>query len=365
MTTTRRILCLRTGGTIEGGGEAAGGHVDAEALTRALDRACEHIAEAWDIEVEHRMEKVDDLDSTDVEPELWTKLAKIIHRAYDDHDAFLVVHGTNTMGYTAAALSFAIANSKKPIVITGSQIPIGGPSSDALANVENAVRVCVYPYQEIGGVVCLFGSRLITGTRVKKSSDFDIDAFAASPTGTLGRLGRFLDVDRGNLARHQGYLGGDSGLGISQATLQVVPDFDLTGVLSLTEFPGLDPDLLRRIVDAAQAEGPGLRGVVLRAFGAGDVGRRRRPLLERLRALDVPVVVTTQVPTGTATLDVNRPGKEVRDLGLGVAAHDMSIESITTKLGWLIAQGHGSAEIRRLMAADLRGEIQAKPNVRW
>jgi len=366
--TSKRILCLTTGGTIVGDGTPgrrgkAQKKLDGELLKPSFERARAHIQKTWRLDVVTHPQFVEGGDSSHITPSLWTDLANAIQASYDDYDAFLVTHGTNTMGYTAAALSFAIANSYKPIVITGSQIPIDAPSSDALANIENAVRVCVFPHERIGGVVCLFGGHLITGPRVKKSSDFDIDAFGAAPTGRLARLGRSLEIDEANLARHRRKLSSRNE-DMTARDLRVRPRFDLSRVLSLTEFPGLDAGVLLKMVDAACEDGP-LKGVILRAFGSGDVGRDRIPLLKRLRELDVPVVVTTQVPNGRATMDVNKPGQQVFEAGLAVPMGDMSIEAMTTKLGWLIARGDSCSKVRKEMARNLRGEIADAAEPTW
>lgn len=211
-----KLLFITTGGTIAGNVRGAqADHVSGKTMAEAAKKAVAAMHANWNLDVDITTRELVDVDSSDVTPEIWTSVAQCIYDNYDEYQGFVVTHGTNTMGYSASALSFAIANSPKPIVLTGSQIPAEQPGSDALINVENAVRIASYPsqYATIGGVVVVFGSHLITGVRAKKSTEFDLDAFQTFSSGSLGRIGRILDLNDGNLGRHQDYLSRDPGLG--------------------------------------------------------------------------------------------------------------------------------------------------------
>ena len=134
------------------------------------------------------------MDSSDITPKHWIDLVNLIEVNYDEYDSFIVTHGTNTLGYTCAALSFAFANLNKPVILTGSQVPSGMPGSDALTNLNNAIRVAVWPYHPVKGIVAVFGSHIITGTRVKKSTEFDYDAFQSFTSASIGRIGRIINI---------------------------------------------------------------------------------------------------------------------------------------------------------------------------
>lgn len=361
-----KILCLTTGGTIAGNVADSAGHLEPEVLKERTSRAMDRMREEWGREIDLEVRQIVDIDSSNVSPQLWTDLALAIKEKYDEVDAFVITHGTNTMGYTCAALSFAIANSSKPIVITGSQIPFDWPSSDALMNLENAIRIAAYPYAELGGVVCVFGSHLITGVRAKKSTEFDIDAFQSFTSASIGRLGRVLDLNAANLARHQSYLKGEEWVpAITARDLVVKEDFAMEGLVSLNEFPGLSNDALTNMIDgwASTADAP--LGVVFRAFGAGDVSDDRHGFLRHLKERRIPIVVTTQAPNGKSTFTVNDPGLKIKREKLAIPAHDMSIEAMTTKLGWLLAQNLPYEEINRLMTVDMHGEINVVADSRW
>jgi L-asparaginase len=311
------------------------------------------------------------VDSSDIQPEHWTTLAEQIHAQYDDYDGFIITHGTNTMGYTCAALSFAFQNLKKPVVVTGSQIPYGWPGSDALMNLENSLRVVTWPYNDFYGVLCVFGSHIIAGTRAKKATEFDLDAFQSFSSANLGRIGRIISIDESNCAEFNKYASRSNSLNRNftearnKDDLIVSSQFD-TSILSLTEFPGMSPELFMDILTRGIEEGASgkkrIRGVVFRAFGAGDVSTQLHPCFEYMAQHGIPAVVTTQAPNGTATFTVNTPGKTLGRHGWAIPAHNMSIEAITTKLAWLLAQELAYDDIVRIMLEDLHGEVTVAPD---
>ena len=310
------------------------------------------------------------LDSSNIVPRHWTLLAELIRDEFDNYESFVVTHGTNTLGYTCAALTFAIPNSAKPIVLTGSQVPAGWVGSDALTNLENALRVAVWRRRKtsgpaVRGIMAVFGSHIIAGPRVKKSTEFDYDAFTSFKTGSLGRIGRMLHFNDSNLARHAAYITDrNRPEARDQVDLICEARFD-PQIVSLTEFPGMSPDVFKDLHKA------GAHGIILRAFGAGDPCDNHRASFEYLKSEQIPVVVTTQAPQGVANFQVNEPGKYLREKGLAIPAHDMSIESQTAKLMWLLAkknfeplhEGDAKMSYRTLcqeMVADLRGEVDVQ-----
>lgn len=135
-----------------------------------------------------------DVDSSDIEPQVWSDLAATINERYDDYDSFIITHGTNTLGYTCAALSFALVNPAKPIILTGSQVAAGLPGWDGATNLENALRVATWPRSRnpLRAVLAVFGSHIVAGTRVQKDTEFAYDAFKSYGTASLGRIGRII-----------------------------------------------------------------------------------------------------------------------------------------------------------------------------
>lgn len=280
---TKRVLLIATGGTIAGNvaADSYAGPTDALAAERHRDaddfqrmiaptRASLETRHGLDVEIETYLGEdggvgLCNIDSSDVKPALWTSLSQLVYDHFDEYDAFIVTHGTNTLGYTCAALSFAIANSGKPIVLTGSQVPAGAPGTDALMNLENALRVAVWEPRRgsadwIEGVLAVFGGFIITGTRVKKDTEFDYDAFKPFSAGAVGRIGRIIDIKEPNLAKHRGYLStNEYPTAYRKRELRLANTFD-TNMASLTEFPGMSPDLFKTLVEQA-----GVRGFIRRS----------------------------------------------------------------------------------------------------
>jgi L-asparaginase len=362
----KSILILSTGGTIAGNVKssdaASAKRIQAEAeLRKILKPTLEEIDLKWNVQVRIASEEVCDVDSSNILPAHWAELATRIHDRYDEFDGFIVTHGTNTMGYTCAALSFALPNLSKCVAVTGSQIPFGQPASDAAMNLDNAVRVAAYPYPPgITGVVCVFGSHIITGTRAKKASEFEIDAFRSFSSGGIGRIGRIIQINETSLAHHNAYLGKAAAPALTKAELILEAVFD-TRILSLTEYPGLDPNLLLSIFKEHVEGDEAIQGVIFRAFGAGDASSHLLPCFKYLVEREVPVIVTTQAPNGNSNFMVNEPGHVLKEKNLAIAAFDMSIEAITTKLAWLLGKRVPYREIGIRMHEDLHGEITPFP----
>jgi L-asparaginase len=259
------------------------------------------------------------------------------------------------MGYTAAALSFAFENINKPVILTGAQVPLGYLGSDATTNLVNSLRLAVWVYRPIKGVICVFGSKIITGTRVKKGTDFDYDPFSSFSTGALGQIGRFIKLDDAALEKHTSYLSKNKSPAIQSRLLSVKKDFDTSGIVSLTEFPGMSPNIFKSLV-----ENNGAKAFILRAFGAGDASTNLLEGFKYLKEKQIPIIVTSQAPSGVASFQVNEPGRILKDNDLAIPAYDMSMESMTTKLAWLLAQKCSYEQIKIRMLEDLHGEINVR-----
>jgi L-asparaginase len=367
---TKRLIILTTGGTIAGrvSGEEEenldqplqDAYDPQRDFFEGLESTFSQIHRDWNVRIEISVENLFDVDSTNVVPSHWVQIIDAIHVNYDMCDGFIILHGTNTMGYTAAALSFALGNLGKPVIVTGSQVPFGWSGSDAKLNIENSLRVAARPHEGgIRGVVCVFGSHIIIGTRAKKDTEFDYDAFKSFNTASLGRIGRIIDINHDNLQRHHAYLSAIHPEAKTSADLRVERRFN-PNLLSFTEFPGMKPEIFMALLRTLVEDSPErqLRGVVFRAFGAGDVSMNLHKCFEYLKDKRIPVIVTTQAPNGNSTFDVNQPGMELKKRDLAIPAFDMSIESITTKLMWLLGQGIPYEEIKAKMHEDLHGEIR-------
>ncbi len=370
---TKKVLLISTGGTIAG--IVAKTNIEKETIkssnefSELLEETKKSIRDVHSIDVilDHIPLLNEDgseceEDSSDITPYHWKALAQLIYDQYNNFDSFIVTHGTNTMGYTSSALSFAFINLGKPILITGSQVPAGMPGSDALMNLQNALRLSAIKINDpdggeynIMGVLAVFGSNIITGTRVKKDTEFDYDAFKSFGAEEIGRIGRIIDINKENLIRHNSFLSKKSMVARQQEDLIIKNEFD-TRIVSLTEFPGMNPEIFKTLVDKHD-----VKGFILRAFGAGDASKNLKPGLEFLKNREIPIIITTQAPNGNSNFQVNDPGVALKKEDLAIPAYDMSIESITTKLAWLLADKEkGDIDYRQLkekMTTSLRGEV--------
>ncbi|MCK5342462.1 MAG: asparaginase, partial [Candidatus Heimdallarchaeota archaeon] len=278
MSDKHEVLLITTGGTIAG--QVATDKQEDE-IIRTADEFSDLIRPT--LSVLNRKYKIDinietyelcDIDSSNILQQQWIDLAALVKKKYDDYDSFIITHGTNTLGYTCAALSFALANLNKPVLLTGSQVPAGMPGTDALTNLNNAMRVAVWPREKnsIKGVMAVFGSHIITGTRVKKDTEFDYDAFKSFSTGSIGRIGRIININETNLEKHLSYLKTRRYPEAKNAeSLICQNDFDMR-IASITEFPGLEPEIFESLVEHND-----IKGFILRAFGAGDASSNLIP----------------------------------------------------------------------------------------
>ena len=357
----RRILLITTGGTISQTHDK-----DGTAISKGEKGARTLLSNIESKKEEYRIESITsvdayDIDSSNLTPDRWKALCEIIIERYDEFDSFIITHGTNTLGYTCAALSFAFSKIGKPVILTGSQVPYGDFGADAEMNLENAFRVAAQQDNPLRGILAVFGSHIITGTRVKKTTEFEYDAFKTfNSNASLGRIGRVLRFEPDAVATH------NSKYGIARKKYDVLcaPDFNMADIVSFTEFPGMSKHLFEGLVNL------GAKGFIIRSTGAGDpnIGTEEdkfdnlREAFIYLREKKIPIIVTTQAPDGVASMNVNEPGVRARELG-AIPAWDMSMESMTTKLGWLLAQGFDYYNIIRQMSENIRGELNEKLDV--
>lgn len=283
------------------------------------------------------------LDSTNVGPEHWQLVAQAVYERIDEFDGFVITHGTDTMAYTASALSYMLPNLDKPIILTGAQIPLTGSLvTDARTNLLNAFRAASLDFSE---VAILFGSKLLRGNRAVKLSGFDFDAFTSFSVPELGRVGIRIELN-------------DSALRQSpRASGSVRLESDLNAnVVLLKLSPGLLPGVVDAIVDT------GIDGLVIEAFGAGNVPNEDagdRSLLDSVgRATDngVVVVISTQVHIGAAELSYVA-GKDYLQVG-ALSSYDMTSAAAVVKLMWLLGKhGKDSVRIRDGFMTSYAGEV--------
>ena len=276
---------------------------------------------------------INNIDSTNMTPSVWDDVAIAVKENYAKYDGFVVCHGTNTMGYTSAALSFALLGIGKPVVLTGAQIPLSEPESDARRNFVNAVKIAA---MDLSGVFVVFGSKIIRGSRAKKVSEYEIDAFKTFSGEDVGEIGITIKLKGQFTRRHSN-------------PFNVKTGFE-ANILVLTLEPGINAPFLEQLLEL------GAQGFVLRAYGAGDIPYTLDAFLEKAHEKQVPILVTTQCPQGATQLGINDVGLQAKKRGV-IEVFDMSMEAMTTKLRWLLSRNTPYSELKEKIQTDLVGEV--------
>ena len=284
------------------------------------------------------------LDSSDLGPPEWAVLAEHIAAARDEGwDGVVVIHGTDTMAWTASALSYALRGLDRPVVLTGSQRPLGEVRTDARRNLIDAVDLATRDLPEVG--IC-FDGELLRGNRATKGDAFSYAAFSSPGCAPLARMG--IDVE---IAYH---------VRPPSLPFACVPRFD-PRVAVVWATPGMPPDQLDRLLSAGDGDAP--RSVVLAAFGTGNVPHRVRPLAPSVRrAVDAgaTVLVVSQARQGAIDLGLYESGAALADAG-ALSGGGMGLEAATVKLMHALAlHPEDPAARARLLLEDLAGEREAE-----
>ncbi|MCD4691208.1 asparaginase [bacterium] len=332
----KRVLVLFCGGTLVMEKDERG-----SLLTPALDRAIRNLLaietrlnELAELEVAH----VDNIDSANIRPEHWDRVAELIAEKYDDYDGFVITHGTDTMAYTASALSFVLGGVGKPVVLTGSQIPGSQIESDARRNFVNAVRVAT---MDVSGVMVVFDRRIILGARATKVSESRLDAFQGLNGGYLGEIRADLRLFSSASRRPH-----DSALDLKTGFEE--------NVVIVTLAPGMPQHVLEGLVDS------GVKGLVLRGFGTGNVAYEHHDAVARACKMGLPVIVTTQGLQGATMMHQYDLGRRLLDVG-AIQGYDMGTECIVTKLMWALKRADTIDDVRAIIHTNYCGEIRVPP----
>lgn len=278
------------------------------------------------------------LDSSDMTVNEWNRIGQIISDKYNDYDGFVVLHGTDTMAYTSSALSFMLENLNKPVILTGSQIPLCEIRSDGL---DNLITSLIIAEQGIVNEVCLyFGGKLIRGNRATKMSADGMRAFSSPNYPLLAEVG--ISVSYAQIKESREVKG----------ELSFCPFVDVPiGVLKV--FPGIRFPLFEGVMTEK------LKGIVLETFGAGNIPGDNGSLLPIIkRAFDNGTVITvcSQCPQGAVALGAYKTSSPLKNAG-AVSGYDMTTEAAVAKLYYLFSKGYSKEEIKAKMEENLCGEL--------
>ncbi|MBC7331969.1 MAG: asparaginase [Synergistetes bacterium] len=343
----KRILWVRTGGTIDMiYDEASDSYVPApkDMIKTIVDR----IVPA-DIYLEIRSDVIEFIDSSEMIPQIWVDLAKFVGENIESYDGILITHGTDTMHYTSAALSFMLRNLNKPVVLTGSMIPILEEGSDGVRNFLDSLTFLTKV--SIGGVFLVFDGKIISGVRARKISSSDFGAFVSVNSEYVGY------IENGIVNLNSKKVGTSS----KQSEGAVYAETNLDNSVALIKlFPGFKPKILEDLAEA------GIKGIVLESFGSGGA-RVTEPLslidaIKKLRERGIPVFVTSQCYLKGVVRFGPKPyyvAKRLMEAG-AVSLHDMLSEVAVVKLMWVLGRVSAYDEIINMMLTNFAGEIKSE-----
>ena len=338
MENNKKVLIIYTGGTIgmkktRQGYMPAAGFI-AEALDAIADLSRSDFP-AWEL-----YEMTPLLDSSNMTVREWNNIASVIYNKYADYTGFVVLHGTDTMAYTASALSFMLSGLDKPVILTGSQIPLSEVRSDGRDNLITSILIAA------GGIareVCLyFSGKLLRGNRAMKMSADGLVAFDSPNYPHLADVGISIKYNISALLTQK-----EQTRGLTFAPFSEVP----IGVLKV--FPGIQFGLFEQIMTEK------LSGIVLETFGAGNIpgsGDALLPIIKKAFASGTVITVCSQCPAGTVALGAYETSASLKAAG-AVSGRDMTTEAAVAKLYYLFSLGISKDQIKQMMEMDLCGEL--------
>lgn len=286
------------------------------------------------------------IDSSDVEPSLWLALTELIEEKYDEYDGFVVLHGTDTMAYSAAALSFMIEGLTKPVIFTGSQLPIGIPRTDGKENLISSVEIAAardgQGHALVPEVCICFDNVLMRGNRASKINSDHFRAFRSPNFPPLAEAGINIRYDHHLIRRPDDW----------NARPVFYKSLD-TRVSILKIHPGITPQIVRTILC-----GDDTRAVIIETYGAGNAPSKEwfLDIVREAARMGKIILNITQCMAGSVNMDIYATGKCLKEAGV-VNGFDSTTESALGKLFHLLGENTDNTAVKALLETDLRGEI--------
>jgi L-asparaginase len=285
------------------------------------------------------------IDSSNMHPDVWVELAQIIEKRYTEFDGFVILHGSDTMSFTASALSFMLENLDKPVVLTGSQLPIGIIRTDGKENLITAIEIAGAKEKNkpvITEVCIYFEYKLYRGNRTFKYNSQHFDAFKSPNYPSLAEAGVNISYNKTALWK------------APSKALKVHTRLD-NDIAVLKLFPGISKKITSAIINT-----PGIKAIILETFGAGNATTQDWFISELKKAISKGIVVLniTQCQEGKVIQGMYETSSQLKKIGV-VGGSDLTFESAITKLMFLLGQKHPAKRLHQLLQTNLRGELSA------
>lgn len=284
------------------------------------------------------------IDSSEIKPTFWVKLAGMIHESYRQYDGFVILHGTDTMAFTASALSFLLQNTGKPIILTGAQLPLGTLRTDGKENLISSIEIAADTLQGkpvVPDVCVYFEYKLMKGNRTTKYSAETFNAFISPNYPVLAESGVHIQYNHDAIRK-----------GGSTDELVYSPQLN-TDVTYLKLYPGISQKVVKSVLGIEN-----LKGVVLETFGAGNAPRDEWFIAELGRFIDRGGVIlnTTQCMAGSVDMSLYETGHTLEKIGV-ISGKDITTEAAITKMMYVMGQSVTPAEQKTLLMTPLCGEM--------
>ena len=342
MKRTEKVLLIYTGGTIGMGCNPITGALEPLDFDLLADNVPEFKLIPTAIDT---YQFTPAIDSSNMSPEFWAQIVSIIVEKYDYYDGFVVLHGTDTMSYTASALSFMLENLTKPVILTGSQLPIGQLRTDGKENLMTSLELAAAHHHDgtpmVPEVCIYFNGHLLRGNRSTKQNADELNAFDSFNFPHLCEAGVSFNFQTHHILK-------------PDYTKPMTPHLEMnSNVFVFSLFPGAEENIVKHILDA-----PELRGIVMRTYGSGNAPHTPwlMKLLKDASQRGVVTVNVSQCISGQADMNRYDTGYQLKDAGV-VSGYDTTVEAALTKLMLLQAQYDDPEMVRQYMNKSIAGEI--------